>query len=339
MGRKKLISDLLNGKSIKIRNSDKIIKICNYNSISGYIYENNKDRLPENLIEEFRKFYYSNYKRNMVLKKELTLISNLLDKKKNKDVLLKGFSVIHLTEESLGSRFISDIDILTINQDYNIIKILKKRGYSEQYNIERKAYLETFHHYPPLVKDIHGTKVIFEVHKQIEQVRSPFKIVLEELEFVDIEDVGLKSLSVEDMIIHLCVECGYDFFNLGLKRIIDIGNLIEKNKNIEWSKIINKSLKWNCQSFVYKVLRLTRDIIELDIPDDKLRILRKNSRIIELTILKINENNLFKTQSKTYFQMKRWIFKILLARGIKDRFMLARHAYLMLRARLRSVPE
>ncbi|MBC8501295.1 MAG: nucleotidyltransferase family protein [DPANN group archaeon] len=329
MKEEEIIIKTLNGKKFSTKKVDwqRFLKISNRNALSGVLYKKiqlfNID-IPNEINEELKKFYLHNTKRNLVLLNELKKMLTKLEHYKKDAVLIKGFSIIAVTKQDFGERFLTDIDLLCLKDERNITKKIKTLGYKEKNDYSEKFYKKHFHHYKPLTKRVGGMKVIIEIHHQLEQVNSPFEIPINEIskKKTDLFDMKIYIPKIEDSLIYLCTQTSYDnFFLLGIRNLLDIKKIIEKEE-LNWNNIIIKSKKWNCSSFVYKALSLSKKLLNAKIPNNVLKKIMNNSSKYQLFILSLTEKELFTKKSLFLITLKRWLLRILLARNMKQRITL-----------------
>ncbi len=322
---------LLNSKKICIPKKKQacFLRFAEKNGLAGLLY---KHGVSAEVKELFHRFYIGNVQRNMVLFAELKRIISCCGRNV---VLLKGFSILHFTGQDLGERFLSDIDLLALGDAESIAEKIKSLGYTERANYDDRIYAAHFHHHKPLVKTVSGIRVMVEVHHQLSKPTAPFFIPADELDIqrIAFTGVSIRSMSPEDLFVLICTHTAYDdLFFMGVRSLLDIKLLA---KNLSWKKVVDKSKRWGCSSFVYTALLQSRDLLGAKVPFGVLKKLLLDSRASQLLVLSLAKNNLFRTNR--CWSLTEWVFKLLLARNMRERCALARNGLLFLRFKSKKI--
>lgn len=184
--------------------------------------------------ESLQARYKSQWIHNQILLSELRELSKDLQKNNLFAIILKG---IHLLEDlytDVGSRFMSDIDLLISAEKVEIFEmILKQNGY--QKSASKTFYGNNFKsEWNKLIGDI---EVNIEVHTKL--------FYHTHNEYWNLEDSSIpyfKKLSREDFLIHLVGHLAFQHTFQKLYWMFDIHLYLEKyHSKIDWKLVFEKS--------------------------------------------------------------------------------------------------
>lgn len=172
-----IISPLKNSENIKKVNFDAkndllgITEIANSHYLTAVLYASLKRKKILNKIhdKEFIAYishiYNINYSRNENIINQSIFISKSLSQSNIVPVFLKGTaSLLHNDYNSLGERFLSDIDFCIIGNQEIALKLLKSNGYIDLLHNHTHNF-ESHHHYNPMLHNNYD--VAIEPHKTI----------------------------------------------------------------------------------------------------------------------------------------------------------------------------
>ena len=217
--------------------------------------------VPAGILERLRASYFQNAARCIRLFHELSKVLKLL---KNADVpvmLLKGVHLAELVYGKIGLRTMCDVDLLFMRRDLTRAqKILMDAGY-----------------------DPHSARIPLDIHWNIDLTATPLSIdmegIWERAQPGVIADVEVLVLSTEDLLIHLCVHLSYHhlFQSAGLRTLYDIRETIRHYADqIQWEVVRDRSREWGIGTSVYLTLLLARDLLNAEVPDQVLEVLRQD---------------------------------------------------------------
>jgi len=261
---------------------DEIIKIAKRHHVKEYLYYNLKKNKLLNLLDDcqinrlktsFKKRTISNLSKVAELKK---VIKNF-EKENIPIIALKGLHLIQEVYPHIALRYLRDLDILIPkNKSEQAVNILNKLEYTCKKKLTKSDFnFEYYHHIQPM----HKKNSILELHGELSDNKK-----------VDIDkywkDANFKNycgfLSIEDLIIHLCIHISYsDLFKNDLRHYLDIYIIIEEFKNkINW-ELLKKKIELNkCEKGTYIVFNIVKDLFDIKIP-----LLENNTNKINQTIL------------------------------------------------------
>lgn len=219
---------------------------------------------------QLRQGYIITAARNtLILHETEQLLSNLRDA----EIAVAGLKGIFLLENvynNVGARPMNDIDILIRKRDLaECINVLERLGYTltgyfslDDQNIDTK-------HVPPMQKE--GGAMV-EVHWTLLEEDEPFTIdadaLWERAVPARIANLDALALSVEDLVLHLCLHLAYQhYLDLGLRGLLDIALVIHKFRpEIDWQKLILIARSWGAERVTLLALKLVETQLKVPIP-------------------------------------------------------------------------
>jgi len=236
--------------------------------------------VPKEAAEKFQTSLLVNTTKNLRLYGELQRLLSVLQSEGIPLILLKGIYLATAVYEQIGLREMSDIDVLAHSSDLpRIVQIMVGLGYSPLDPIHIDVTLQTAQHLPRMVK---GGSATFELHWNLVSPGESYSIDIDGLwkHAVPLQVVGYRALvlSVEDLLLHLCVHASYHHqFSSGLRSLCDIAETIHRfNAGIDWHAIMEQSIIRKWDRGVYLTLRLAKEMIGADVPSFVLEKLQPN---------------------------------------------------------------
>jgi hypothetical protein len=228
--------------------------------------DNSANRLNHHHIQglfyfHFKLNYEGQYKKqwihNQVLKEEILALSQELEINQIKGTLLKGAHLLQNIYPDLGSRFLSDIDILIDNKNYEAWElVLRKLGFAP-------VDIPTFrgnNFKSQWVKIVGQVEVNLELHTKLF-----FHLKQENWNFENSTYNSFTHLSLEDTFIHLCGHLAFQHSFLKLYWLYDIYFYLEKfGNNMNWELIEKKSKEMHLQQSVRMCLWTLYKYFHLD---------------------------------------------------------------------------
>ena len=183
---------------------------------------------------------------------------------------LKGIYLLEHVYGNIGARAMSDIDILIKKQDLaGCLTAMNDLGYSpdtyfslDDENIDTK-------HVPPMEKP--GSTLV-EVHWTLLEENEPFTInadaLWDRLKPAEIANVQALALSVEDLLLHLCLHLTYQhYLSLGLRGLLDVALVIHNfQEEIDWEKLARIAKSWGSERVTALTLKLVETQLNVPIP-------------------------------------------------------------------------
>lgn len=231
---------------------------------------NNSHRLEIPQKERFHQTYISTAARNMLILHDTEIILNALQKAGIPAAALKGIYLLENVYLDIGSRSMNDIDILVKKQDLpESLAVMHKLGYKpNSYFSLADENIDT-KHVPPMEKP--GSPLV-ELHWTLLEEDEPFtidaKAVWERTVPAEIANVSALSLSIEDLILHLCLHLTYQhYLNLGLRGLMDIALVIHNFRSeLDWQKLVQIAKSWGAEKVAALTLKLVETQLNVPIP-------------------------------------------------------------------------
>lgn len=305
-------------------NWEEVLEIAISNGIAPLLYHNMKKIheshfIPQEVMDQLRKYYYKNLVRNMDFYTELKKVLNAFYEKGVEVIVLKGAALAETIYANIGLRHMNDIDLLVQEQNLDIAKeLMAELSYISYEGSRSKDWYRKFHHHlaPFLSQD---NKIKIEIHHDIIPPENPFYIDIrkswDRAQSIVIGGINTLVLSPEDLIVHLCLHSFYSQpLNKGLRNLVDISQVVRfYGERINWDLIIREAHEGNFTDFIYYPLCLARDILGMEINREILDALKTGSKVGSfgdcLLRLITKRSILLRDQSSSIFPV--WILQAL----------------------------
>ena len=192
-------------------------------------------------------------------------------------IALKG---AHLAEGIYGDvalRPMSDIDLLVKRPDLSRAEdALRGIGYTPHRPFWVEAESDVHQHLPRFTKP---NAVSVEVHWTLLRPTDPFDVDVDGLwaraRPATIAGVQALTLSPEDLLLHQCLHMAFGHrFRVGLRPLCDVAEILAHcREEIAWEQTVDRARQWNAGRCVYLVLRIAREWLLADMPDEALQAL------------------------------------------------------------------
>jgi hypothetical protein len=211
---------------------------------------------------------------------------------------LKGAHLALFVYRDIGMRPMVDVDILVRREDIPTAeKLLSEAGYATREHIPSaykflgvdgdagapehliERYRNHHHHLHPL-GSARGIRLL-DVHWTLVSPALPFRIDAEGLwqragiQALDGREV--RVLCPEDTILHCALHASFcDKFRFhGLRPLCDLAAVVGRfHDTLDWDALSARAREWNADRFVYLALRLSGDLLGVNIPDAALALLK-----------------------------------------------------------------
>lgn len=223
-----------------------MVEISIEHHVNNLLYKRLKDTelanyLAPNLTETLHFLYVKNTAKNLFSLQRLREILLSLQKKGIPVLILKGVHLIEDVWEEVGLRNITDCDLLFRKADF-------ERAIN---HLLQKGYLDTCPQIDP--------------HWHIEDDSIPVDLegVWQRAESFDMQGVNALGLCTEDLILHLCLHCGYHhlFQFIGLRTLLDIQQIL-KIKTINFSALKDRARLWGMEKLLLLCLNLKKQLLD-----------------------------------------------------------------------------
>ncbi len=185
-------------------------------------------------------------------------------------IALKGLSLARNVYGDIALRPMSDVDLLVREEDLVMAgRILLTLGYKQEFPAW-ESMARTSQHLPPFKND---RGAMIELHRNIVSPDSPIKVDLDGLWEracpIKIDQVEVLALSLEDLLIHLCIHACYHLqTGIDLIPFCDIAGMTRRSaEKIDWRTVGERATRWGGQKCVYLMLLLVRELLGTGPPD------------------------------------------------------------------------
>lgn len=227
-------------------------------------------KVPDEAMENLRSKTGMVLSKNVKLMEALQSIACLFSDNNIDFLVLKGAALLPDVYKENGIRYFSDIDILIKDEDMDrASSLLMKNAYYlfdedeiSDYRSQRvySSSQETF-------IDIHTGLIGRKLHNKFLGI-DPGEI-WNNRRYVDHEDTHIPAMGITDTLLYLCLHLSMHHSFAGLRWFIDINEFINAHRSdMDWDDVLSKAQKYKVRRPLYHVLSITRDLFDVDIPDD-----------------------------------------------------------------------
>ena len=225
--------------------------------------------LSSAVAETLRNTYYCNAARNSLLYDELRRVLLAFKKKGIKVIVLKGAVLAATVYRERALRPMSDIDLLVRKEGLKDAETsVVEMGYVLGEHARTKDWREEHDYH------LHYTKkssVPVEIHWHIARPNHRFSIDIDGLweraQLTTIAGVEALTLSVEDLLLHLCQHMHKHNLIGGIRPLCDIAHVVEHyNNTIDWMEFRTRSDQWGISPYVYLALYFAKEFLVAHIP-------------------------------------------------------------------------
>ena len=255
----------------QLRHDPSLIELANEHHLNGLLFFHYKDLFPEPTFrtEWKRQWYY-----NQTLKNEVAILGkSFLAAGLTSPTLLKGVALFESLYPDLGSRFVSDCDLLVDTHELDsVVKILKDQGYSL---LSQKSWRAN-HFKKEFSKMVDAQEINIELHTQL------FYHAQIPLQFVSSSMEGFRQLDKVDMVLHLAGHLAFQHTFLKLYWLFDLYFYLKKyGDELNWDYLIIRSRKLKIEQSLLSVLNVLEKEFDLIFPVMK----KKNWSVLKSSFL------------------------------------------------------
>jgi len=304
------------------------------------------EKVPDYVSDNLNEYNCQNLLRQLRNITEFFEVKKLLDEKGITAIPFKGFWLAHKTYGNVADRESTDVDLyINVNDIEKIKEVMFNRGYIEQssysgltfddirresgeYNFEKIENDTVIFHF-----EFHWGVFfpVYRMHIKIDDLAS-------QIISGQIQNQELSVFSPEANLLLAVIHHGGADAYLRLKFIHDIAAIINREKDLDWSWIINMAKKIHIENLLFTGVRLASEMTGIQTPlqiksqVEKRRVtcLTKNRLrymamppLIPSRIVFLTGNYLFRIRSRTGFRLKTNLL-IYLSTGFFFRYILPR---------------
>ncbi len=267
--------NILNSSNLQLNsansfvNQDKLLEISIQNGVAALMYKRNKELglLPESLLKKFKTMYFFLTARNLKQLHETMNILALLLKHSVNVIPLKGAISAENIFKDIGVYPSGDIDILVhpAQLDKASEILCKEGGYVKVQEIKEED-LRASHYHLLFNKNNYHLEVHWNLVKRYFSISPDFW--WQDITLTSNNDIEIMELTTEKYLLYLIFRL-FDHGFYPLKFFVLPAALInEKQKEIDWEKLINYASRYKMKKLVCFTLALLHDLFQINIPSE-----------------------------------------------------------------------
>lgn len=206
-------------------------------------------------------------------------------------LVLKGAHLAHAIYESPELREMIDLDILVPRDAVRrAVDALESAGYRASTPYVLDSQVDQHHHLTPLIRN----SVAVEVHWELFPARGSSRVgtgsLFDTATTVTVDGERLRGLSLEDLLVHLCVHAArHHVFALGIRALVDIDQLLARHAEIDWSRVRGRARERSAWREVALTVLLAHDLLGTPLPASLMQSIQGDcdSRIRRLAMRRI----------------------------------------------------
>lgn len=283
--------------------------------------------VPESPFKQLQQYYLSNSFRNLHLTHELIRLLEGLQSEGIHAVPFKGPVLAALAYDNLSLRTLYDLDLLLpFAQIFRAKEWMISQGFRPQEEMtkaEEDRHLRRHCEYN-FERDTDG--LIVEAHWKIRpdffSFRLPPEVLWGRLKTTVLAGQEIPTLSVEDLILILCVHGSGDRWNR-LELIGCLGDLIRRSPEVDWEILLESSRSTGSERMLFLGLLLARTVSDPPLPADLVRRMESDSAV---QVLKARvAARLFQEKETSAREFEKWSFYLRMRERFQDRSVYLRY--------------
>jgi len=255
---------------------DPVIQAARLHGLDAVLYQHIvqaglRDEVPEKPFEQLHHAAQVNAAHNLVFLWEAGSIFKALQAAKIPVMVLKGLYLLEHVYRDVSLRSMSDLDILLRKADIpKALPILEALGYQPTTYFDSHDENIDIKHVPPLLK---GDDLYLELHWALLEENEPFSIdthgLWERAVPAHIAGIDVLALSLEDLVLHLCLHLAYQHhLQLGLRGLYDIALVLgQQLAEVNWEAVTQRAKAWRAERVAALTFRLLELYFDTPIPE------------------------------------------------------------------------
>jgi putative nucleotidyltransferase-like protein len=254
---------------------DYLYQLARRHSVIPLIYSqlnsNTAATVPPAQLARFKKNYQDNTARNLFLTAELCRILQTFEAEGIEAVPYKGPALAVYAYGDLALRRFVDLDILVRKADTLRAKeLLMVGGFVCDLpwtNAQQALLLRTQHNLPLSREE---GRLVVELHWEIASSLFASSLQAEEfwgrLQTMRLNNVVVKSLSAEDLVLSLCVHGSKHLWER-LAWICDVAELVKMRKDLNWNALLERAASSGNNRMLFLGLYLANSLLDAPLPE------------------------------------------------------------------------
>lgn len=243
------------------------------------------DLIPPDQLQRLQKYFQENSARNVLLTAELCSLIDSLGKEGIEAIPYKGPALAVFAYGNVALRRFVDLDVMVRKEDVDrAIDLLVREGYELSRPLsasQRGVLLRTQHN---LQFRRHKRQLIVELHWEVASHLFASSVQADELwrglSELKLNQMTVKTLSVEDLVFSLCVHGSRHLWER-LLWICDIGWIVARHE-LQWEKLLERARETNSERMFLLGLYLCARLLNARFPETIWREFEKDSELDEL---------------------------------------------------------
>lgn len=239
--------------------------------------------IPPEDLARFKEQFQDNAARNLFLTAELRGILQNFSAADIEAVPYKGPALAIYAYRSLALRRFVDLDILVRKADVlRAREVLEDRGFvcaTQWTSAQQNLLLHTQHNLP--MSSDQGL-IVVELHWEVASRLFATSLQAEEfwerLEEMQLNDLEVKCLSAEDLLLSLCVHGSKHLWER-LAWICDIAEIVKSRPEIDWDLLLTRAAATGSQRMLLLGLRLANTMLDAPLPE-QVRSKLENDKVV-----------------------------------------------------------
>ena len=229
------------------------------------------EALPALVNSRLEQLHNENARSNLLLTGELLKLVDLLEAHGIAAIPFKGPTLALLAYGDVGRREFGDLDILIKKQNVSeVMKVLANEGFTPRPELTAAHQLATlrfdcshnFANDKNVWVDVHWDFVVPSASLHLDTDK-----LWDRLEPISVNRRQLKTVSVEDLLLILCLH-GFTHFWERLVWIGDIAALIDSQEKIDWPRVIENADRMGSRPILSLGLYLASDLLGAPVPPE-----------------------------------------------------------------------
>jgi hypothetical protein len=253
---------------------DVLLRAAIKHGIAPLFYQRvkNLDNIPKDILASFREAYYLNIFRNARYYQKLSEIISHLHENEIEVIVLKGAYLAKTVYESDALRFIGDMDLMVKSADLaKTQNILLQLGYKQKkHNLTIEEQCAIHHCLIDFKKQAtFGIDVHWNLHfKSDSKIKINSEMLWQAARPCTIGNIQALSLSLEDLLFHICFHAAYANNFHGMRFLYDVEKTVAYvYDEIDWNLLFERASQWKAEKAVYLALYIAKDCLAAKVPD------------------------------------------------------------------------
>jgi hypothetical protein len=233
------------------------------------------DQIPTEVLQTLRFVYLRTANQNLHIYHVLGGLFERLQDAGIQGILLKGAFLADAVYGNIAVRPMGDADVLIKKTDLAQVGNIMLEMDFRRTDYATEAIKEG-HHFgyiqakSGLIVEIHWNLIdsIYGIHPDLDAI-------WERSRETRVADIPSRSLSTEDLVLHLCAHNSVHLFNFGLRAICDLAETLRHyHETIDWECLRQDAREWGAERCLYVNLWLAKELLNSPAPDDFLKAIK-----------------------------------------------------------------